>query len=463
MTIPSSIRCLAPVAVAALFVSCSDDPASPPPPPDPVFIGSSIAQGPVNVLSAVITVNATGFSTASLRMRTPGEPDMLSPAYAFDGGVARPAALGLLPDKMYEIDVLVTANRVTELGETLSFTAGSLPAWLPAITPVGTPAENGFLVLSHPGGPVIIDNLGRVRWYVTAPDPTLISFMAHPNGEYTLFGLSDADKVHRALNELGEVVRTLACVDRETRFHDIRVLADGGFWILCQNPVVTDLSSRGGGANVTVIWTVLQHVGADGSLEFEFNSADHFSLDDIDQDEIIGATVVNLTHGNSITFDAIGNVLISWRSLDEATKVNVTTGDVIWRLGGNANQFTVFDDTRAFERPHGLRVVGPGLIQLLDNGTVPPSRFVRYAVDEQTLTAVRVLEFISEEGSFTAVGGSTELVGSDGALVSFGRAGKVVEVNAAGVETFDLTGLAGIYIFRASRIPSLYASERAGG
>ena len=107
--------------------------------------------------------------------------------------------------------------------------------------------------------------------------------------------------------------------------------------------------------------------------------------------------------------------------------------------------------------------MGPGLIQLLDNGTVAPSRLVRYMVDEQTMTATRVLEFISDEGSFTFVGGNTELAGpNDGAIVSFGRAGKVVEVNAAGVETFDLTGLDGVYIFRASRIPSLYASERSG-
>lgn len=130
MKITGPIRYLVPVAVAALFVSCSDsdDPTAPPPPPDPVFIGSSVAPGPANVLSAAITVNATGFSVTSLIMRTTGEPDMVSPAYAFGGGEARPAALGLLPDKTYEIDVMVTANGVTELGETLSFTTGSLPA-----------------------------------------------------------------------------------------------------------------------------------------------------------------------------------------------------------------------------------------------------------------------------------------------------------------------------------------------
>ena len=76
------------------------------------------------------------------------------------------------------------------------------------------------------------------------------------------------------------------------------------------------------------------------------------------------------------------------------------------------------------------------------------------------MTATRVLEFITAENSFTFVGGSTEVVGTDAALVSFGRAGKVVEVDAAGTEVFDLAGLDGVYIFRAQRIPSLYASER---
>lgn len=94
MITPGSKSYLALIAAAVLSVSCSDaagpDP-DPNPLPDPVFIGSSVAPGPANVLSAVITVNATGFDAASVRMRTPGEPDLLSPPYAFDEDVARPA------------------------------------------------------------------------------------------------------------------------------------------------------------------------------------------------------------------------------------------------------------------------------------------------------------------------------------------------------------------------------------
>ncbi|MFQ5530780.1 MAG: hypothetical protein ACE5FP_10610, partial [Gemmatimonadota bacterium] len=213
------------LVIAAAAVSCSEDPTSPNPNPnpgpDPVFNGSSIAPGPINVLSAVITVDATGFDAASLVMRTPGEPDMLSPDYPFNGDEALPAALGLLPDKVYEIDVVVTDDGATQVGQTLMFTTGSLPAWLPQITPVGTPAEGGYVLLSHPDGAVIVDNQGRVRWYLAESDATLNNFQAHPNGEYTFIGLNDPVREYRALNELGEVVRTLGCIGRPTRFHEI--------------------------------------------------------------------------------------------------------------------------------------------------------------------------------------------------------------------------------------------------
>lgn len=466
---PGFARWATAVAVVVAFVSCSENPTSPNPnpnpnpnpDPDPVFTGATIAPGPINVLTAVVTVDATGFDVASLRMRTIGEPDILSPDYAFENDQARPAALGLLPDRLYEIDVLVTEGGATQVGQTLTFATGSLPAWLPQITPVGTPAEDGFILLSHPDGGVVVDNLGRVRWYIQGSAPTLSNYASHPSGEYTFFGF-DSPREFRVLNELGEVERTLTCVGRPTRFHEVRVLSDGAYLVVCDNEIPTDLSPRGGDPAGLVNWTVLQRVSASGMLEFEFNTADHFSLDDIDQAAYVGASEVNITHGNSIELDTDGNLLLSWRSLNEVTKVDASTGEVIWRLGGLASEFTVVDDTRAFERPHGLRAVAPGVIQLLDNGTVAPSRLVRYSVDTQTMIATRVLEFSTAEGSFTFVGGSTEVVGVDDALVSFGRAGKVVEVDAAGTEIFDLTGLDGVYIFRAERIPSLYASERTG-
>ena len=45
-------------------------------------------------------------------------------------------------------------------------------------------------------------------------------------------------------------------------------------------------------------------------------------------------------HGNAIDLDVDRNVIVSFRSLEEITKINVVTGAVMWRMGGRANQFT---------------------------------------------------------------------------------------------------------------------------
>lgn len=447
-------------ALGILAVGCGDDPGGPEPPDPPEYGQALLTPTAANVNSAAVLVEGTGYDHVQLRLRTAGEPDETSPPYPFVDGEAHASVLGMLAERDYSIDVLVTAGTETDSAETLLHSTGPLPDWLPAVVATGDPAEEGFIGMAHPSGAFIVDNQGRVRWYVTSEDPVLNNFQAHASGEYTMFGTEDLTRLYKVLDERGDVDRTIGCVDRNTRFHEIRVLPPGDYWALCDHEIPTDLSSRGGAVDGTVTWTVLQHVGADGELLFEFDTSEHFSLDDIDPDVIDGADAVNLTHGNSIEFAADGNILLSFRNLNEVTKVDVTTGEVLWRLGGLANQFAIDDPTRDFAGQHGLRLVEPGVVQLLDNGREAPSRLVRYLLDEQALTAELILEYSHASNALTPVGGSTQVLAGNRALVSFGRAGRVAEVDETGVQIFELTGLEGLYIFRAFRIPSLYAAER---
>ncbi len=151
-------------------------------------------------------------------------------------------------------------------------------------------------------------------------------------------------------------------------------------------------------------------------------------------------------------------MLLSFRSLDEITKVDVATGQVIWRLGGLANQFTFLNDPQGgFDGQHGVRRAGPGEIQLLDNRPSPPSRLVRYRLDENAMTADLVWEFVDSPTTWSRVGGSTQFYPGGKGLVSFGTAGRVVEVSPQGTPVWELTGLDGTYVFRAQRISSLYS------
>lgn len=428
-------------ALAILAVGCGGDlvdpgdpgPPDPPDPPDPAEYGQAVlTPAAANVNSVAVVVEATGYDHVRLRLRTPGEPDETPPPYPFVDGVAHASALGMLAERDYSIDVLVTVAAETDSAETLLHSTGSLPDWLPAVGATGDPAEDGFIGMAHPSGAFIVDNQGR----------------------------RDLTRLYKVLDERGDVVRSIGCVDLNTRFHEVRVMPQGDYWALCDRDVPTDLSSRGGEVDGTVTWTVLQHVGADGTLLFEFDTSEHFSLDDIDPEVIDGAENVNMTHGNSIEFDADEKILLSFRNLNEVTNIDATTGEVLWRLGDRANQFAIDDPTRDFVGQHGVRLVEPGVVQLLDNGREAPSRLVRYLIDEQALTAERVLEYAHASNALTLVGGSTQVLAGNRALVSIGRTGRVAEVDETGAQTFELTGLEDLYIFRAFRVPSLYAAER---
>jgi hypothetical protein len=166
---------------------------------------------------------------------------------------------------------------------------------------------------------------------------------------------------------------------------------------------------------------------------------------------------VNWTHGNSIDLTPDGNLLISFRSLGEITKVDTRSGAVIWRLGGLQNQFTFLDtSTRPFARQHSVRSCAAGEIAILDNvGDPAQSRAERYVIDEESRTARLVQAYSAIPGVVTQIGGSVQPLPGGRTLVSFGTEGRVEEYDADGRLTWRIEGNAG-YVFRAQRIGSLY-------
>src|SRR5690606_25683568 len=118
---------------------------------------------------------------------------------------------------------------------------------------------------------------------------------------------------------------------------------------------IMDLTAIGGNAAANVTGTVIQHRSAAGEVLFEWNTFDHFDLTDLPAGDRAG-TNVNFTHGNAIELDTDGNLLVSFRSLSEITKIDAITGNVLGRMGGQANEFTLLNDPKGMcERRHGGR------------------------------------------------------------------------------------------------------------
>lgn len=452
-----SLRTLTTAALAATALACGDD--DPSGPPAPAFTELAVEPVAENGLAARALVRASGYDSARVRALLPGGAEaVVTPAAAFEGdSIARLDVLGMHLDTGYELvaDLWDGADLETP-ADTAAFATGARPAWIPAITAVGTDTIPGLVALSLPDGVAIVDNQARLVWYRHFPTNQLTSFTAHADGSYTLAATIGTGGEILVLDRAGREAGRIACVGRPTRFHDVLIVADGSRWMLCDETRVMDLSAEGGNIAAEVLGAVIQHVSPAGTLLSEWNSFDHFAITDLPAADRMGPSV-NFTHANGVALDEDGHLLLSFRSLSEVTSVDIATGAVRWRLGGLANQFTFQNDPKGFfERQHGARPAGPAQLQLLDNGLAAPSRMVRYLVNPATLTATMVWHFIDAPGTFTLVGGATQALDEGRALVTFGQAGRVVEVDAAGNRAWELQGLEGTYVFRVERIAGLY-------
>ena len=421
---------------------------------------AAVAASPYNVLSAVVTVSVRGADSVAVRYGLLGNAlDSTTPRTVAHDSVDLPL-LGLVPAAAYQVQVVAYGEGAPALGDTLEFTTGALPADLPSYEAGGPDPSPGFVAFAANRYGIVIDNTGRVVWYRSLPGGQTLNFQPQPTGHYVTSPITPAAgdlKQWVEIDPLGAVVRTFGCAGGlKARFHDVILKADGSYWLMCDETREMDLSSIGGVTAAQVTGTVIQHVTAGGALVFAWSAFDHFAITDLDAPSRLGAAV-NWTHGNAIDLDPAGNLLVSFRSLNEITKIDVTTGAVVWRMGGLQNQFTFPAPGTPFTRQHGLRLTGPGHFQLFDNlGQQGGSEAERYVFDEVSHTAQRTAVFSFSPPVTTLLGGSTQALASGRILVAYGNGNRVQEYDGTGAVVWEIHGDPG-YIFRAERIASLYA------
>jgi hypothetical protein len=450
--------------LAVLLVACGSEPVGIRRPLPPAIPSAAITPSIHNVLSAVASARVLRADSVAARFRladaAPGT-EIMTPVVVVMNEVVTIPVLGLLPAQHYVVRLVAYGDGGTVTSGPLDLRTGSLPVDLPRYTANGSDPLPGYVVFAAGQYAVVIDNTGRVVWYHHFPNGAGLNFVAQANGRYTLRPPTpEAGDIEPwlELDALGNVTRTLSCASGlQPRLHDILVDPDGSYRLLCDETRTMDLTEIGGVANARVTGTVVQRIGTAGELLFHWSPFDHFLLTDLTPGER-ALPNVNWTHGNALDVDTDGNLLVSFRSLGEITKIDATTGDVIWRLGGGANQFSFVDTPMpAFSRQHGVRACGSGTLLLLDNmGDPADSRAERYVLDEGARTARLVHAYGSAPRVVTEIGGSVQALANGRTLVSFGTAGRVEEYDEAGRLTWHIEGNPG-YVFRAQRIRSLYA------
>ena len=233
-------------------------------------------------------------------------------------------------------------------------------------------------------------------------------------------------------NEYFENVDTFNCQNGYTTdFHDIQLKEDGNVLLISYDQQTIDMSQYvpGGFETAQVTGCVLQEVDPDNNVVFQWRSWDHYSiLDGVHHDGynlVFTSQTLRYVHANSIDYTPDGNILLSARNMDEVTKIDRSSGEIIWRLGGKNNEFSfVNDQFGKFSGQHDARMLPNGNLTMLDNGIQhfnPTSRAVEYAIDDVNKTATVVWEYVQPYDDLSHVSGNVQRLENGNSLIGWGN------------------------------------------
>lgn len=217
----------------------------------------------------------------------------------------------------------------------------------------------------------------------------------------------------------------------ETDSHDFMMYPDGHVFLLAKNLQIMDMTPYGGIQNASVYGLVIQELDASKNLVFEWRSWDHFQVTDANAFTPLTNAIVNYCHGNSIEKDFDNHLMISCRNMNELTKINHETGDIIWRMGGDNNQFTFVNDNipQHFQSQHDLRRLANGNILIYNNGNQLPvqiSSAKEYALDEVNKIATLAWYYehpdVNGNKVFSGATGNAQRLPNGNTLIDWGLA-----------------------------------------
>lgn len=252
---------------------------------------------------------------------------------------------------------------------------------------------------------VILDNDGTVLWYSKTDK---LSKFVESNG---LIGVGNG-----GINGFDFKDETFAVVDSFSLIgeeyvldsHDVELLPNGHCLVYGKESRRIDMSKfvPDGRPDAVVKGDVIQELDADKKLVFEWHSLDHMGF--MDSFWGLHKASIDSVHMNYMVIDPLDNNLIaSFRLTTDIVKINRSTGEIMWRLGGPQNDFTFIGEHEEnapyyFIGQHSSIRLLNGDIVFFDNGNIGVdshdidrtySRAVKYHLDEVNMTATLVWEF----------------------------------------------------------------------
>jgi len=332
----------------------------------------------------------------------------------------------------------------------------SLPSDFPSVEVyINNNPSPGYIFLSNIPMPYpvylqIIDNSGDPVYYKKMPQWSF-DFKKQPNGllTYNSFPQPQPGVVHAtyyAMNNVYAVVDSFKCGNGYYAFAaDMQLSLDYHALLMSYDPQTVDMSEivPGGNPAATVIGLIVQELDSLKNVVFQWRSWDHYEITDAMYDVDLTGAHIDYVHGDAVEWDDDGNILLCCRHMDEVTKIDRATGDIIWRLGGENNDFTLVGDTVWFSHQHDIRRLDNGNITLQDNGNLHTpqfSRAVEYTLDEIAMTCTHVWEYRDNPDIYGSANGNVQRLADGNTFWCRGNTWpNMVEVQLDGTKELELS------------------------
>jgi outer membrane protein assembly factor BamB len=251
-----------------------------------------------------------------------------------------------------------------------------------------------------------------------------------------------------------EVARIAGQNGRKADLHELNLTSRRTALFFADSSVGPGPLPASSGMQPMVMDCAIQEVDiATGQVLFEWHSIDHI---DVAESVLTPPTASNAVHdyfhGNSIEVDTDGNLIVSARNTSAVYKIDRSSGQVIWRLGGKRSDFAMGQGT-TFALQHDARRQADGTLTIFDDNQAPNfSRGIVLQLDESARTATLVREFPQPQRLLSSSQGNVQFLPSGNVFIGWGSVPRFTEFTADGRIVLD-AGFTASQSYRDRRYP----------
>jgi hypothetical protein len=335
------------------------------------------------------------------------------------------------------------------------------------VTTHGT--ENGTYLFATPsdmGAGIWTDDGELVWWHSAVPGPanldeTVVHFHGEPllavwSGPLGDYGTGYVTLYNEHYQVVGKVTAAGAFAGAEIDLHEFQVTPDGDALFGIYDPVQVSID----GSTQTVLQYVVQKVSLvagesgieTGQLLFEWDSLSDVPVTASQVPDSEPTTPWDYFHGNAITLDTDGNIVVSSRNTWGIYKIDDTPADadyghVVWQVGAAGD--SQLQEPWCYQ--HDITALGHDQYSLFDDGGLGPgcapgdgehaSRALVITVDPSTTPATVTLDnsYVHSPPLYAEFTGSAQRLADGNMLVDWGSLPEITEYSDSGSVLMDLT------------------------